>query len=550
MTTARRLALRFGAMALATLCLQGAVSVWLTFRTLRADAAHDAEVLGRLAAGLMEPALASGNIGAALERLSAAQLGQESARFAWWWLDESAGRRLDETTVDAHEVAELKRGQAVTILHGAGHHAHVLALVPVQVGARTGVVQVDDDISLQASHVVRIGLVVLALIALLATAFVVVGDRMGNSMVGKPVQRLIALTQAVGAGDLTPRVEPSGGDELGRLGIALNHMVGLLQQSQRALQDETRARLDAAERLRHADRLVTVGRLSAGIAHELGTPLNIVLLRAQLISGLGEDLATKHASVIEAQVGNMERIVKQLLGFARKNASTPSAVDVGAVVQGVREMLLPTAQARMSRIQFEGRAGPAAQVDRQSLEQVLSNLVMNSLQAMPPGGVVSLSCKETTRARHPLEAERPWVCVEVSDVGPGLPPQVRERLFEPFVTTKPVGVGTGLGLSVAWGLAQEWGGWIEVSPPEDAGCRFSCYLPPPRSRPGRPRADQLAPPLSPRGLAERPSRHHQGAEEDGGAVGGAHRGPGGESQASVAGEPSSASRGPWREERT
>ena len=479
MTTARRLALRFGAMALVTLCLEGAVSVWLSFRSLQEDAAHDAVVLGRLAAGLMEPALASGDMPRALERLSAAQQGQESARFAWWWLDESApGRTLDETTVNAARTAELQRGKAVTLLHRAGHRSHVLALVPVVVGARTGVVQVDDDISLQAGHVVRIGLVVLGLIALLATAFVVVGDRMGNGMVGKPVQRLIALTQAVGAGDLSPRVEPGGGDELGHLGLALNHMVTLLQQSQRALQDETRARLDAAERLRHADRLVTVGRLSAGIAHELGTPLNIVLLRAQLISGLGDEVASRHASVIEAQVGNMERIVKQLLGFARKNASTPSAVDVGAVVLGVREMLLPTAQARSSRIQLDPHAVPAAQVDRQSLEQVLSNLVMNSLQAMPPGGVVSLSCKETKRARHPLEAERPWVCIEVADVGPGLPPQVRERLFEPFVTTKPVGAGTGLGLSVAWGLAQEWGGWIEVSPPGDPGCRFSCYLPP------------------------------------------------------------------------
>ena len=479
MTTARRLALRFGAMALVTLCLEGAVSVWLSFRSLQEDAAHDGVVLGRLAAGMMGPALETGDLPRALDRLQQAQQGEESARFGFWWLDDSsAGRTLDETMVSKQHAAELKRGVAVTILHRAGHRAHVLALVPVQVGTRTGVVQVDDDISLQAGHVVRIGLVVFLLIALLATGFVVVGDRVGNGMVGKPVQRLIALTQAVGAGDLTPRVEPAGGDELGRLGVALNHMVGLLQQSQQALQDETRARLDAAERLRHTDRLVTVGRLSAGIAHELGTPLNVVLLRAQLIAGMGDELASKHASVIEAQVGNMERIVKQLLGFARKNASTPSTGDVAAVVQSVRDLLLPTAQGRNSRIQVEVHAVPSAQVDRQSLEQVLSNLVMNSLQAMPPGGLVTVSCKPVVRARHPLEAERPWICIDVADVGPGLPPQVRERVFEPFVTTKPGGAGTGLGLSVAWGLAQEWGGWIEVSPPEVEGCRFSLYLPP------------------------------------------------------------------------
>ena len=458
-------------MAFAVLFLEGAVSVWLSFRSLQEDAAHDAVGLGRLAAGLMQPALAVGDFPLALRRLSDAQNeDEESARFGWQWMG-------DAPWLTVYQRAALERGAPVTIQHRQGSRTHVLALVPVRVGSRLGVVQVDDDVTLQVTHVVRIGGVVLALIGLLATAFVVVGDRLGHRIVGVPVQRLIALSHSVGAGDLTGRVDATANDELGSLGRALNQMVELLQRSQVVLEAETRARLDAGERMRHADRLVTVGRLSAGIAHELGTPLNIVLLRAQLIRALNEEASQKHAAVIEAQVASMERIVKQLLGFARKSPSVPTEVELGAALRSVSELLKPAAQARKGRIELSLGQAANALVDRQALEQVLSNLVMNALQAIPQGSAVTLSCGEVTRSRQPTEPPRRWNFVAVADSGPGLPPQVRERLFEPFVTTKPVGSGTGLGLSVAWGLVQEWGGWIEVSPPEAGGCTFTCFLP-------------------------------------------------------------------------
>lgn len=468
MTTARRLALRFGAMAFAVLFLQGAVSVWLSFRNLQEDAAHDAVGLAKLAAGLMQPALAAGDLPLAVSQLALAQ-NNEAARFGWQWVESS---HLKEG-----ELALLQAGQPVTILHRQGSHTHVLALVPITMNGRLGVVRVDDDVTLQMAHVLRMGLVVFALIGLLATAFVLVGDRLGNQIVGRPVQQLIALTKSVGSGDLSGRVSPTDGDELGDLGRALNQMVTLLQEAKSVLESETRARIDAAERMRHADRLVTVGRLSAGVAHELGTPLNVVLLRAQMINSGPDDAAAQHAKMIVAQVGNMERIVRQLLGFARKTESHPVEVELGAALRSASELLKPAAKSREARIALTDGKPATVLVDRQSLEQVLSNLVMNAIQAMPPGGTVTLSWGDATRSRAVGEPQGRWHFVSVADSGPGLPPEVRERLFEPFVTTKPVGTGTGLGLSVTWGLVQEWGGWIEVSPPEEKGCRFTFFLP-------------------------------------------------------------------------
>ncbi len=467
MTTARRLAFRFGAMALTTLCLQGAVSVWLSFRSLQEDAARDAVGLARLAAGLMRPSLEQHDMTAALRQLASVQDTQDSARFVWRW--------IDDVPMRAEDRAQLETGHPVTSMHRA--ERHVLAMVPVYVSGRLGMVQVDDDVSLQARHVIRVAITVLALIVLLVAAFFVVGDRLGRRLVGNPVKQLIGLTQRVSKGELDARVQLEGDDELARLGRALNAMVVALRDAKLALETETRARLDAADRLRHADRLVTVGRLSAGVAHELGTPLNVVLLRAQLIAELHDEETEKHATVIQSQVANMTRIVKQLLGFARKNASTPTQVDVRATAENVRELLLPTAEPRGVQIDVQGADVPLALVDRQSLEQVLSNLVMNAVQALAHGGVVTVRCRSTTTARTPQSSVLPWVAIDVTDSGPGLSSEVREHLFEPFVTTKPIGSGTGLGLSVAWGLVEEWGGWLEVSPPDEPGCRFTCYLP-------------------------------------------------------------------------
>lgn len=247
----------------------------------------------------------------------------------------------------------------------------------------------------------------------------------------------------------------------------------LINQHQRAL---------AAERgLQHAQRLSTVGKLAAGVAHELGTPLNVTQAWASMIasgSATGPD-AERGAKTIVDQAESMTRIVRQLVDFARANKPhrTPHSLD--AVVDSSLNMLQPLARKR--EVVLERRVGDAlvAEVDASQLQQVFSNLVVNALHASQPGGRVELEVTRQ-RATPPSEvggAERDYAVVRVRDHGHGLAPEVLAHLFEPFVTTKEVGEGTGLGLAVAHGIVREHAGWMTAENLPDGGACFRVFLP-------------------------------------------------------------------------
>jgi signal transduction histidine kinase len=239
------------------------------------------------------------------------------------------------------------------------------------------------------------------------------------------------------------------------------------------------------EQLRHADRLTTVGKLASGMAHELGTPLNVVAGRARLIAG-GEvdgDEAKKSAQVVLDQADRMTRLIRQLLDFARPRAPKKEPTDLRALASRVTSLLGPIAQkAGVSVSVTAGGDDAFAEVDEGQLTQVATNLVLNAIQATPSGGKVELAVtrgEETPPADLGSKAGAPrtFVRLEVADTGSGMDAATRARVFEPFFTTKPVGDGTGLGLSVSWGIVREHGGWISVESEPGRGSKFSVHLP-------------------------------------------------------------------------
>jgi signal transduction histidine kinase len=212
------------------------------------------------------------------------------------------------------------------------------------------------------------------------------------------------------------------------------------------------------ERLLHSAKLVTAGQLAAGIAHEIGTPLNIARGRAELaLSRLGPDHAQAPAQqVIIDEVDRVTRLIRQLLDYVRVRPlpAEPRAVDVAAAIERVATLLGPQASERGVTL----AAGPPARLravraDPDHVQQILVNLVMNALDACPRGGRVEL------RARSGPGDE---VILEVEDDGPGIPPEARPHVFDPFFTTKKRGQGTGLGLWVVAQLVRSHGGEIEL----------------------------------------------------------------------------------------
>jgi signal transduction histidine kinase len=251
---------------------------------------------------------------------------------------------------------------------------------------------------------------------------------------------------------------------LSGLALAMVLTWGLVRTVRR--QNVERERLQAE--LRRSERLAALGKLLAGVAHEIRNPLAGIHAAVQLWGrGIGPDESSM-ADVI-AEVGRIESIVARLLQFSRARACELASGDINAVVADAARLIRASADAQSVTIELDLAEGlPMVDMSAPELLQVLRNLSANALQAMPGGGTLRLSTR--------YEARRRSVEVDVADTGPGLDPVTAGHLFEPFFTTRED--GTGLGLAIAREIALAHRGDLQaVSPPGTPGATFRLTLP-------------------------------------------------------------------------
>lgn len=314
----------------------------------------------------------------------------------------------------------------------------------------------------------------LRVVAASAVGIGVVAWVVGLLVVAHPIRRLVEHARRIGHGDLSTAPTDDGRDEIAQLGREMNAMCEQLVEAQEA-------KLRAVEQLRHSERLSTVGLLASGLAHELGTPLNVITLRAKAIArgrsagAQAQDAATS----IEQQASRVTRLVRQLLDFARRKTPERATVTVSTVAERAADLVRTVAAGRHARIVVDVDDGLEVTGDAVQLEQLLTNIILNAVQVTSEGGEVRIG------AAH-VEASPPaylgvdastWVRLTVSDQGPGILPEVLPHVFEPFFTTKEVGEGTGLGLAVCYGIVRDHGGWIDIDTGPRRGTKFLVYLP-------------------------------------------------------------------------
>lgn len=337
---------------------------------------------------------------------------------------------------------------------------------------RVWVQAADDDAS---STLVRI---VVLYAALSALGILVLSYALLTRLIVRPIADLTRAADRLARGVEGARAEPGGAAELGQLAVTFNHMAADLTRERSAL----KARLAELERAHEAlakkdaslvrsEKLASVGRLAAGVAHEIGNPLTSILGLVDLLEQGDLDGATQREFLrrIHAETDRIHRTIRDLLDFSRQGPEDDGGgADVRAAVERALDLAVP--QRTMRDVRVERRlpdAGPRVRMSEEHLVQVLLNLLMNAADAMSGTGGITI---EATSAEGRVR-------LSVTDTGPGIAPEVEGRLFEPFVTTKPTGKGTGLGLAVCHSLIERAGGTIRTERPEAGGACFVLSLP-------------------------------------------------------------------------
>jgi signal transduction histidine kinase len=353
----------------------------------------------------------------------------------------------------------------------------LVSSVPLRLRGSPGTLELREALGQQRSHVAASATRNALIMGEVALLCVIVIAGAAFLFVSRPMRLLLAKVQRIGAGDLGEPLQLAQRDEIGELAREIDTMCRQLADARTRLETETRSRIAAVEQMRHADRLSMVGRLASGLAHELGTPLNVVLAHAGLMARQAPDPTTvkADAEAIVAQAERMANILRQLLDLARRHTPNKQPEDLRSIVGTTLSVIAPIAAKQGIGLQVDAAPTPViADVDAAQIQQVLANLVMNAIQAQPDGGQV--------RVRFDGSADGDdAVRVRVEDDGPGIPESTRERIFEPFFTTKDPGEGTGLGLTVSYGIVRDHGGRIDVESVEGEGSAFIVCLPAPQS---------------------------------------------------------------------
>jgi two-component system, NtrC family, sensor kinase len=343
-----------------------------------------------------------------------------------------------------------------------------------------GVLEVRESLAQAvALHEQKVERILTAIGLSIAICALIIGG-LGWWLVGRPMRRMVDKVRRVGGGDLGQPLDLAQRDEIGQLAREVDSMCVELGRARDRAHRENEARIRTLGQLRHADRLSTVGQLASGVAHELGTPMHVTLSRANRIARSESTDEGGDARIIVEQVERMTRIIRQLLDFARANKPRKERTDLSHIAKSTAALLEPLAAKGDVAVRVDGAEAPVAvTADPEHLRQVVTNLLMNAIHAQPTGGEVRVSVSSVLVSPPGAAAddETEHARVVVEDDGPGIEPEDMAHLFEPFFTTKGIGEGTGLGLSVAYGIVQEHGGWMEVDGRPGQGAAFAVYLP-------------------------------------------------------------------------
>jgi signal transduction histidine kinase len=295
-----------------------------------------------------------------------------------------------------------------------------------------------------------------------------------------PVENLTRASEQLAEGARVAQVPVAGAAEVARLAVSFNRMASELRKQKSALEERLNEILRTTKELREtrdqlvrSEKLASVGRLSAGIAHEIGNPLAAITGLVELLQmgGLSPSEHDEFLARIRAETERIHRIIRELLDYSRTRPSDSTALAYGNLAEVVDEAVkLITPQKDLRQVTIERRfhdEKPLVRAPAHELTQIVLNLLLNAADAVAGEGSILIE----------LKREGDDLLLTISDSGPGIPEAVLGRIFDPFFTTKPPGKGTGLGLAVCLSLVERYGGKLWAENTKSGGARFNLVLP-------------------------------------------------------------------------
>jgi two-component system NtrC family sensor kinase len=280
----------------------------------------------------------------------------------------------------------------------------------------------------------------------------------------RPIDNIVLMCKRLMLGELSARckIKPSG--EMGLLCSTINQMADSFEKFEENLQKETQLQIGQSEKL------AAIGRLAAGIAHEINNPLTSVLNFAHLVkqkkANDEEDL--RDLNVIIEETNRVRKIVRELLDFARQSPAKKENININQILQHLVSLIVKQKEFRDIRFieNYDGKLG-SFHADKNQIQQIFLNLLLNSAESIAQEGTITISTQDNNDN----------CIISITDTGCGIRSGELSKIFDPFYTTKPVGKGTGLGLSVSYGIVKQYGGEIHCDSKEGEGTTFSVTLP-------------------------------------------------------------------------
>jgi two-component system NtrC family sensor kinase len=390
-------------------------------------------------------------------------------------------------------------------------------------GKIVGGIQMEIPIGDVNVHLLESQRMILISIILDAIVLIIFGSFLLSRVLVKPLKELVQLTQNISEGDFSQKIEVTSKNEIGQLISSFNRMIERLKDNQenlenhlKSLESANRKLKQAQEELIRTEKLASIGRFAAGVAHEVGNPLGAILGYTSILEkeGVDREESKDYLKRIEKEIGRINRIVRELLDFARPSKFEVREVEINKVIENTLSLL--SYQKNFINIETQLKLQPDLPMikgDEPQLSQVLINIILNAIDGMPKGGTLKIHTEEYVvedvfpsrfplpyaprRRGDPVESDYFYmrkpdpistlftkfskgdrlVKIQITDTGIGIKKEDLERIFDPFFTTKAPDKGTGLGLSISLRIVESMGGEIKVESEVGKGTTFQVYFP-------------------------------------------------------------------------